>query len=170
MAVCEACGELNKDGLKYCAYCGKSLPKTEAKKPEENKTDTAVRCPACGEKNLASFKNCKYCGELLDQVEYDIRNKSRSRKVSLDEQLDAKGWAIFIALVVVLYVLCYTILAPVYIIVATVIGWKWTGINVAFFVDFEVAIGMLLGRIIASFFIGIIISPFVIAKKIMKLI
>ncbi|MBQ9609808.1 MAG: zinc ribbon domain-containing protein [Lachnospiraceae bacterium] len=156
MAVCNKCGEMNKDGIAYCAYCGAKLPQVEKKKVQDNKK--VHYCPACGEKNPGGITNCKYCGATLDDYLYNSRIEAASKK-SIGEQLDRKKMLLFVLITIVSYVICFGLIAvfPPISVVAIILGWKWTGTNVSYFVDLsnDFAVGVLIGKVIVSFFVGV---------------
>ena len=51
--VCQACGQSNAAGSKFCAGCGKPL------------TAPGVACPKCGTQNPQGSKFCNNCGQSL---------------------------------------------------------------------------------------------------------
>jgi NADH pyrophosphatase NudC (nudix superfamily) len=53
---CPECHKLNKEGSKFCAFCGAPLEKKKS----------GTNCPYCGEKINPNAKFCSNCGASLD--------------------------------------------------------------------------------------------------------
>ena len=175
MSVCIKCGEMNKDGLKYCVYCGGELIQTEKPKYiEHNESTKYIFCSSCGEKNPGNINNCKYCGAELDHWdESESGNYSSRGNASAKHLLGVKKYALYIILIVVLYVAWFGLIAvfPPVALLAVVIGWKWTGTHISMFYDLSSSFfwGMIIGKVIASAFFGLFIGPIVIMRTVMGL-
>ena len=120
--------------------------------------------------NKDGIAYCAYCGATLDDYLYNSRIEAASKK-SIGEQLDGKKMLLFVLITIVSYVVCFGLIAvfPPISVVAIILGWKWTGTNVSYFVDLsnDFAIGVLIGKVIVSFFVGVFLGPIIIAKYIM---
>lgn len=53
---CPECHKLNKEGSKFCAFCGAPMEKKKS----------GTNCPYCGEKIAPNAKFCSNCGASLD--------------------------------------------------------------------------------------------------------
>lgn len=107
MAICRKCGELNKDGLKYCVYCGGELELTEASGLKRKQNTEPQFCPACGEKNPAMLSDCKYCGAKLDKYAYMGRIQQAEKKSVFETLGSTKKIVLFIVLVILVYALWF---------------------------------------------------------------
>ena len=55
MSIRCSCGEINKDGARFCNGCGGNIERATV-------SDT---CPSCGHENFGYIRNCAKCGILL---------------------------------------------------------------------------------------------------------
>ncbi len=66
---CPECGGINKDGSRYCQYCGKKFPSEDI-------------CPRCGKRLDESCAYCPECGakiekenkKVLKKIEYNLKD------------------------------------------------------------------------------------------------
>lgn len=67
--VCPNCGEVIKDGKKFCSACGTRI---EEKKVEERKTEGKKKCENCGAEVDMKCKFCPECGEEIVDKEPEM--------------------------------------------------------------------------------------------------
>lgn len=72
---CNKCGELNKDGAKFCAGCGEKL---EAKK---------VFCTECGSELESGSAFCANCGAKVVSKNNNIQNKEENEPWNFDSKI-----------------------------------------------------------------------------------
>lgn len=75
--ICSFCGTDNREGNRFCGFCGVRLERRRAERRVHNES-AYLKCEACGNVNEPGYKFCGMCGTRVDRRMADRRGTGAS--------------------------------------------------------------------------------------------